>query len=489
MKILLINPEIRENSPPQVLPVGLAIIAAVMVQEGHEIHVYDKNALRVSINQMLRELRKIKDVSVIGLGGLITVYNNIKKIVPALREQFPHAKIVLGGGVTIEPDVIFKNMQVDYCVHAEGEITFLELCKAIEARQADFSQILGISYVENEKLVRTKPRPIERDIDQFPMPAYDLFPTEIYMHNYGAMFRNMGLDAKRRAPLITSRGCPNQCTFCWRMAGRTIRYRSLDLVLEEIAFLRSNYGVDSYGFMDECFNANRKRSIEFATKLIERGFDAPWGASSRVDNFDEEFARILRQSGCVFANFGIESGSPKILKEMKKNASPQQASIAVSNAGKAGISAGLNFVIGMPGETKDTIKETIRWIRKNRKWKSACGFHFATPYPGCELYYQPEVQKRIEEKYGSKDSFFSSLGNASEFRLNMTRLTDTQLIELREKAKREAWAPKWFPSWSPDFLLPSYLFVERLVRLIFQPSRWAEVVKRRLKILTTQMHI
>jgi len=258
------------------------------------------------------------------------------------------------------------------------------------------------------------------------------------------------------------------------MMGKTVRFPSVDLVMEEIAFLRSKYGVDSYLFFDECINASRKRSIEFATQLIERGYAAPWYSHARVTNFDQELASIFRRSGCAGLNFGIESGSMEMLAEMKKNVTSQQASDAIAVAQRTNIRPNCTFIIGMPGETKTTVRESIHWIRKNRVRHYA--FFFATPYPGCELYYMPLVRKRIDEKYVTKDGFFSALGDASDLCVNMTDFTDSQLLRLREWAIREASKPS-------GLRRRTYLFIGRLCRLLCQPSRWGTVLRNRMKSL------
>ena len=470
MRIVLINPTIREHHPPYNFPAGLGIIAAIMKREGHDVHVCDQNALRISDEDVCRKLGRFKDVDVLGIGGLVTTYARLKRLVPGLREALPNAKIVLGGGVTVEPDVVFETLPVDFCVHCEGEHTFRELCAAIERQERDFSGIAGISYAEDGKVTTTPPRPIEKDLDRLPVPAYDLFPTEMYLKNN--VIKNMmgcDCDTSRCATLHWSRGCPNQCTFCWRMTGRTLRFRSVDRVMDEIAHLRSQYGADSYLFFDECINAVRRRSVEFATQLIERGYAAPWYSHARVTNFDPELAGLFRRSGCVGLNFGIESASPRMLAAMKKNVTMQQASEAMAVARGAGIRPTCTFMIGMPGETKATVRESVNWIRKNRIRRYV--FFFATPYPGCELYHQPVVQRRIEEKYGTKDRFFSALGDAKALCVNMTEFTDAELVRLKKWADTRA-RGNW-----PQRV---GLFIGRLGRLLIQPNRWGAVLKSRI---------
>lgn len=464
MKILLINPVIREKHPPYNFPIGLGIIAAIMRNNGHKVYVYDQNGLRSSYDDVFRFVRGIKGFDVVGTGGLITTYNQVKTIVSGLRDILPKTKIILGGGITVEPHVIFENMDVDFCVHGEGEHTFSELCNMIESNGDNFSNIDGISYLDHDKLIITPGREVEKNLDKFPMPAYDLFPAETYFKNN--VIKNhlkMNVDTKRCAALMWSRGCPNKCTFCWRMMGRGVRYRSFDLLFQEIDYLRSNYEVDSYLFIDECINANRNKAKEFAEKLVELGYSAPWYSHARVDNIDEELAAIFKTSGCVGLNFGIESASPKMLKVMNKKANPEQAASAVKIAQKAGIQPNCTFIIGMPGETKSTVMESISWVIKNRVQKKH--FFFATPYPGCDLYNLPVVQNRIIEKYRTKDGFFSALGDVVDFTVNMTDFADKQLLNLKKQIEFKILLL------SPD----------KWIKLLCEPDRWWSSLKEFIK--------
>ena len=455
-----------------------------MINNGFEVSVYDQNALRTPLNSMLRGISASGPYDVIAVGGLVTVYNKLKAIVKELRAAYPHTKIVIGGGVTIDPQLIFANMPADICVHGEAEDSFLDLCNRLIEDGKDLSGITGISFVENGELIRTEPRPLEKDLDRFPMPAYDKFPSEIYFENNAkSASSGYGIDIKMCATLLTSRGCPNQCTYCWRMCGKTIRFRSMDLVVDEIKYLRAAYNVDSYEFLDECINANRKRSLEFASRLKEENLNAPWGSSARVTIFDREISEQFHLSGCRKIIFGVESGCREILKEMRKNTSPEQSSRAITIAKESGIMPTCNIMIGMPGETQRTVKESVLWIRRNRKYINNFGFFFVTPYPGCDLYDLPQVQGLIKRKYGTKDSYFSALGDASILTLNMTALPDGELKSLREWAKKEAWAPKWYPYWLSGRYIKLYDFFCRLLHLALAPSRWLEVARNRFEKL------
>ncbi len=432
MRILLINPVMREDSPPYVFPVGLGIIAAIMQSRGYDVKVFDHNATRCDAGAALREIASAGDVDVIGIGGLITTYKYVKRLIPALREKFPRAKIVLGGGITVEPETIFANIAVDVCVHGEGEHTFLELCNAYRDGAGELDHIDGISFLADGRLRINKPRALEGDLDQFPMPAYSLFPTEVYVANNALVkFFGYKLDARRCATVVTSRGCPNMCTFCWRMAGRTMRFRSRDLVMDELRYLKAHYDVDSYLFLDECINASVRKLVELCDGLVASGLDAPWYSHARVDNVTVQSLSKARASGCVGLNFGVESASPRILENMNKNATPEQAARAVQRARDVGIDPACTMMIGMVGETRKTIRQSVRWLRRNRVNAS---FFFTTPYPGCELHASYLVQQRIHERYGSHDAFFEALGDVTQFVVNMTAFSDKALIELQRRA-------------------------------------------------------
>ncbi|HOW96258.1 MAG TPA: radical SAM protein [Kiritimatiellia bacterium] len=482
MKIMLVNPIIRPDQPPGDFPVGLGIIAEIMRREGHDVRVYDENALRPDRETFQRDLAAMDEPDVVGVGGLITIYGHLKGLLPALKDRFPRATLVLGGGVTIEPDVIFENMPVDYCVHGEGEHTFRELCAALDASAAkDLPGIKGISFRDrvNGGLVVTPPRPIERNLDLFPMPAYDLFPAETYFRNNRGevAFWSKNADVQRCATLVWSRGCPNECSFCWRMMGRTVRFRSMDKVMEEIAHLRSRYGVDSYLFVDECINAARVKSVEFAERLVREGYAAPWYSHARADRFDPELAALFRRSGCVGLNFGIESGNEIILATMKKRASPEKAAAAIAIAREAGIGAQCTFIIGTPGESRATVRDSVRWIRKN-KVRHFYFFYF-TPYPGCEEYHRPETQERIRRRYGSKDAYFSVLGDAYKLVVNLTGVSDARLTKWREWAFRAARESAWERGKRRVASLAS--LAGKALKLLVQPSRWRAALGNRLR--------
>ncbi|MDY6833748.1 MAG: radical SAM protein [Chloroflexota bacterium] len=428
MKILLINPIIREHAPPINFPIGIGIIANIMLQNDFEVTVFDHNALRYDEDTMISELKRIKDVDVVGIGGLITGYGYLKSIVPMVREIFPHSKIVIGGGVTIEPDIVFENIHgVDFCVHGEGEHTFLELCNQFREANSDFESINGISFRKGQEIYRTPERDLERNLDVFPMPAYHLFPTEVYLEHL-----TFADGHQRQATLITSRGCPNKCTFCWRMTGRGIRFRSVEKILEEVEYLKSNYDIDSMFLLDEAINASEKRLGEVCKGFIDSKVDLPWISHARADRVNPDILNLMKEAGCIWLSVGIESGSKEMLEQMGKNVTPEQNKMAITLIKQAGIKITTSMMLGMPGETQNTVDQSIALLAETKP--EAFLFGITTPFPGCDLYYMPEVQNQILERYGSKDKYFQALGDVHRLTINLTSFSDKELIRLRDHA-------------------------------------------------------
>ncbi|MDP8222098.1 MAG: radical SAM protein [Candidatus Lernaella stagnicola] len=481
MRVTLINPTIRAEERPFFFPYGLGVIAACLRDAGHHVTVYDQNVFRTSNEQVVATLRESPPPDVLAVGGLISTYGHLRQLLPLIREAFPDVPLVLGGGVTVRPDVVFARLPVDVCVVVEGEHTMLELCAAFAEGGRTFEKVPGIVFRRDGKLVWSEPRPLERNLDVFPFPAYELFPTETYLEaNALSGFTGLDVGQKRCATLAWSRGCVNECTFCWRMCGRTIRFRSLDLLMDELVFLRREYGADSYFFTDECINASPRLARDLARMLIERDLVAPWYSCARVTNFDDDLAAELARSGCVGLTFGMESGSPKILAEMKKNATPQHATQALAACHRHGIIPLCPFIIGMPSETEETLRETIHFIKENRI--EFFTFYFATPFPGSELFDWPDTQRRIREKFGTVESFFEAVGCLETLTLNLTKFTDEELIQWQNDAT--LWAQPVYDR--PYVAIPEALTPRRALQPVL--ARAAEEGWRQVALYGAGLH-
>ena len=429
MKILLINSPIRLDAKPNCIPYGLTTVASTLLASGFEVEIYDVNALRPSKNLIVDDL-KTKNWDLVGISGLITTYGFQRWLIPSLKAINPDAPVISGGGLaTSSSELLFEHSEVDVTVAGEGEQSMLELCRALVSG-ADLTTIPGISHRQEGHVTTNRTRCNIKELDSIPFPAWDLLPMDIYLKNpiWGDVAGNssgFGKDATitRSMNIISSRGCPFSCQYCFHLFGQSsYRFRSVENVIREIEILVDCYGVDFIGFVDDNMMASKKRIIEFCDAMEKKRFPVTWGCHGRVTSATPEILHRMAETGCVWIGYGIESGSQKILNAMNKKASVEQAQAAVVNTRKAGIFPNTTFIFGYPGETRETIRETIEF---KRELGIECGSFFATPYPETPLY------KKMNGRIVDEEAFVRSLGNATEFTINLTDFDDKTLFALK----------------------------------------------------------
>ena len=430
MKILLINSPIRLEAKPNCIPYGLATIASTLRDYGFEVEIYDVNALRPQRDEVIQHLRE-KSWDLVGLSGLVTTYKFQKWLISELKVINPEGVIVSGGGLaTSNSDLLLRQTGVDVTVVGEGEQTMLELCCAIELG-GDLNDVAGICFRNNGHMVVNGPRENIEDLDTIPFPAWDLLPMEIYLRNpiWGDVANNSSgfredVEVTRSMNIISSRGCPFSCRYCYHLFGRSsCRFRSPKNVVEEIETLVDRYGVDFIGFVDDNMMASEKRLIEFCDLMERKRFPIFWGCHGRVTSAKPEILERMAEVGCVWIGYGVESGSQKMLDAMNKKATVQQAREAIANTRKARIYPNTTFIFGYPGESLETVQETVDF---KRDMGLECGSFFATPYPGTPLY--GEVRSQI----GDEEAFIGGLGNATEFSINLTSFPDKEIFRLKK---------------------------------------------------------
>ena len=430
MKVLLINSPIRLDADPSCIPYGLAIMASTLWGHGYEVDIYDINGLRPEKSEIRDTLKEIP-WDVVGVSGLITTFEFQTWLITQLKAMNAHAPIISGGGLaTTSSELLFRHTPVDITVLGEGEQTLLELCRVLE-NGGDLDNVAGIAFRKGDRIMKTAPRENIDDLDSIPFPAWELLPMDIYLQNpiWGDLAGNSSgfrkdVNITRSMNVISSRGCPFSCNYCYHLFGRSkYRLRSPRNIMEEIECLVDQYGVDFIGFVDDNMMASEKRLMEFCDLMKERRFPITWGCHGRVTNAKPDVLKQMADTGCVWIGYGIESGSQKILDAMNKRAMVARAEQAISETRKAGIFPNTTFIFGYPGETLDTIQETIDF---KRHMGIQCGSFFATPYPGTPLFEQ--IRHRIKDQ----ESFIQSLGNATEFTINLTRFEDETLFRLKK---------------------------------------------------------
>ena len=384
MKITLLNPRLKTWSPNVYVPLGPAYIAASLEQAGHDVEIIDLNVHRVKSHRLQQ---RVSGAEIVGITGMITEYQTVVALVNAVKAANAGATVILGGPLaTALPHKLLQASAADFIVLGEGEKTIVNLVSAIKQGD-DFSGIKGIAYQADGQVILNEPvEPIE-DLDTVPFPARHLLDMKWYIKDH---FESFGIQIKgfgriRSTNLVSSRGCPYNCTFCFKdMWGQKWRGRSPENIIREMESLHETYHVNGFFFNDDIFVLDRERVFEFCRQLGEKQMKIVWYCNGRVNLMTEELLAAMYNAGCRGIAYGIESGNQQILDSMKKNETLEQVREVVGWTKKAGIHVTGYFMLGNLGETRATIRETMDFARElNLDYH---GFSLTTPIPGTELY-------------------------------------------------------------------------------------------------------
>jgi anaerobic magnesium-protoporphyrin IX monomethyl ester cyclase len=377
MRVILINPRVLDTPNH---PLGLLYIAACLKKRGVDVSVEDPNFDDTPIN-IAKQVLSLKP-NIIGLSSTTPQYINALNIALKIK-QLSNIPIVFGGvHPTILPKEVLKEKCVDFVVIGEGEETFSELCDAL-VKNKKLSDVKGIGYKKNGKLLFTGPRKLIENLDSIPFPARHLLPLKWYF----APPRIRGVWTRSTATVMASRGCPYRCIYCGShlMFGRKVRFRTIHNIIEELKELRRDFKIDSVWFADDTFTINPLWVKEFCRELKKLNWkDFKWACQARVNTINYNLLKIMKSAGCVQLDFGVESGSSKVLKILKKDITPEKVIDAFRITKKAGLLRFASFIIGTPGEKIEDIKMTFNLVKKIKP--DYADFFFAVPYPGTELY-------------------------------------------------------------------------------------------------------
>lgn len=430
-RVLLISPPYRLTA--ESMPLGPMYIAAVLEKAGCVIEVIDMDVRNLPPAQYLREIQD-RNFDYFFIGGMISAWNFIVYSINAVKALKPSAKVIVGGGiVTGSPSSLFSVCKPDVGVLGEGEATVLEVLDAYESHRS-LDRIPGIIFERDGKLVTTPQRDPNDDLDQLPFPAWDLFDFK-NTYSLTPTPRSL-LGAQRGATVCTTRGCPFQCTFCFTR--KQVRQRSVQNIMAEIEVLYNKYGIRYITLSDDLFVVRREKAVEFCNAIIKSKMRIGWSAAGRANLLDKDFLKLCKAAGCELMGFGIESGSSRMLKGMKKNQTPEQIIDSIRMISEAGIKPDGSFIIGMPGECPETVAETLDLYKKlNTYRKYTNAFFFATPYPGTELFRQMRAKGRITDEI----PFFENLsekGDAVQFLVNCTdAFSDEELIRAKKQIETD----------------------------------------------------
>ncbi|HOW97311.1 MAG TPA: radical SAM protein [Kiritimatiellia bacterium] len=379
-RVALVNVRLESR---QRIPVNLLVLAAC-IKDRTRVTVFDPDPDQGD----LRGLVEFQP-DLVGISFMTQTALRAKELYDILRAALPSAHFVLGGvGPTVEKEAVFERFRPDAVVVGEGEKT---LRRIVDGEPLD--QVPGV-YRTGRPFT---PGEVIWNLDEIPLPAYECMPDfEKYLCPPGGI-RGKWFDAG--TPMImTGRGCPYQCTFCSShlMFTRKVRRRSVDNVLQEIRRLRNEYGIEAVHFLDDTFNAPPSWARNFCEALLREPYRLTWGCQVRVNLFDPDLARLMRKAGCVQVDIGVESGSPKVLKALKKGETPEQTAAAFRAAHEAGIAPMATFLVGCPEETMEDIELTRQLVKRIKP--SFSEFYFLIPFPGSELFEQATANGWLKDR-------------------------------------------------------------------------------------------
>ncbi len=376
MRILLINPSYPFEEFPRLL-VTLPYLASALQAEGHEVEILDLLLARTTPEKIERRMRRLRP-ELVGITSVTLNHHIASQIAEVVRKCDERVPIVMGGPhVAFEIEGSFRDLPaLDYIAIGEGEHTALELARALEGRM-DLRDVRGLALRDpsNGQIVRNARRPLEDDLDQLPNPARELVPLARYL----------AFDS--HASVLTSRGCPYECAFCSAPAwtGRKVRYRAPSLCVDEIAHL-AEIGFTEITIEDDLFTLYGTHFLAVCNDLIRRDLGIRWNAFSRVDTITPDVVDTLARAGCQAICFGVESGSQEVLDRVKKRSNLDKVRDAMRMTEKAGIASMASFIIGLPGETEETLVQTVEFAESlHAEFGSLYGFHVLAPFPGTEV--------------------------------------------------------------------------------------------------------
>lgn len=370
MKVALIAPPYPLDEAPSP-PLGLCYAAAACEAAGARVVILDYIVSQYTPEKLAAELDAFQP-DVIGTNAVTMNFRQAIRIIRDAKRHCPGAVTMMGGPhVSFDAEnTLDHHPELDLIVVGEGEQTLLELIPTVQSRD-HWPAIKGIAFRDRAGVTLTPARPLIEDLDSLPLPARHLLPMNRYLA--------LGFPVS----IITSRGCPNRCIFCLgrRMVGHKARFRSPALVVDEIEQL-IDYGHALINIADDLFTANKRRVMALCDEINRRGVAFIWSAFARVNTVDPEVLKAMKSAGCHSISFGIESGNADMLKRVKKGISLDQARQAVAWSKAAGLRTHASFMVGLPGETAETLAETRRF---GESLGIEHGYHFLSPFPGTTL--------------------------------------------------------------------------------------------------------
>ena len=388
MKVFLLNPPMlngdsfmkevgrcgRKTVAGELWPqTGLAYLAAVALENHCDVRLIDAMASRQTVQHLVHFVRNFGPHLVIA-NTTTPTFKNDAQVLTTLKMEHPAVFAFTGTHVSALPEESLKQSHADLIFINEAEGILYEVLQ----KWGKWEEIRGLAFRRNGEITRTSPFPYIENLDRLPFPARHLLPNDKYRMPF---FEN-----EPYATVIPTRGCPWRCTFCraGKVWGRRIRTRSPENVISEIEHIQNDLDISNIVFMTDSLTLDKEWANFFFDALLHWHLKFRWICNSRVDAVNPEMLAKMKEAGCILISYGVESGSQKILDATRKKITLDDSRNAVKWTREAGILTMAYFIVGLPGETRETIEHTIQFARELDP--DYVNFHVATPFPGTELY-------------------------------------------------------------------------------------------------------
>jgi len=437
-------------------PLNLAYLASIAEKLGHEVKIIDAEVENIPCEELVERVVKYKP-EIIGMTASTPFYHFVEEAATKIKEKLPKAPILIGGPhVTVLKEKTLEKC-FDYGFIGEADKSFPEFLKKYE-KNKDVSKVKGIIYRDGKKIRYTGGVEPVTDMDSLPEPAVHL----LKMNNY-----KIGtLDGvKNFAPIMTIRGCPFKCIFCsTEVFGNNLRRRSPEKVVEEIKKMGEKYNIHHFIFLDDTLTLDKKHIMKICDLIIKEKLNITFEGSTRANLVNEEIIKKLKEAGMIRLSFGLESVDKNIRKTMRKEVPLESYITANKLTNKYNIETLNSCMIGLPGETKITIKKTLSFLRDSHEIKQA-NISIAVPYPGTELHYMATNEM---------NGLILLIDDFSKFRrynsavMHVGDLSPEELILLQNDAFASIYLPywRWKPVLKKSGILGFLLTFSRLIKSI-----------------------
>ena len=402
MKVLLINPPLTAKEQARdfeaavnvLPPLGIAYIASVLEQDGFDVSIIDSLVMGAT-HSWIREFMEREKPEMVGIAATILQVESADLVAKNAKEISPNSVVVIGGPhvATMPERVVREGRYYDLGVTGEAEYTFREIARKIRSKDFNFAGVQGCYAKKKDGSISFGGvRPYIADLNELPFPARHLLPPLSVYTPSPITYRKFPVGT-----MMSSRGCPAQCTFCDRSVfGNWTRQRDYMNVVDEMQELVEVYGAKEIKFYDDTFTINQKRVIQICDEIKRRKLDVTWSCLTRVANVNKEILDAMHSAGCWHLLYGIENGNQHMLDYIKKGTNLDQIRKAVKWGKEAGINIRGSFICGLPGETKETIETTVKFALS--LGLDEANFYTLALYPGNELYHMMKKEGKIRHE-------------------------------------------------------------------------------------------